>query len=90
MNRGPMSRLTKVPVKCKTCGRIKYNVVCNNEEIEEKKEEKPQQQLTETKKAEENQAKEKVYKKPKEYNYIKSVVKKQNIIVNNAYKRDDE
>lgn len=47
MNKGPISRMQKVPVKCKNCGKIKHNVVYTeqNEEpkppIEKKAEEKP-------------------------------------------------
>lgn len=84
MNRGPMSRLEKVPVKCKTCGKIKYNVVCR-EEIQEEQQaiEKP------TTKKEPEVKKEIVYKKPRPMPYIQSVVSKQDKMASNAYKSEE-
>lgn len=40
MNKGPMSRIQKVPVKCKNCGRIKHNVVYREVKQESKPPEK--------------------------------------------------
>lgn len=87
MNKGPMSRLVKVPVKCRTCGKIKYNVVCENQAEEKPKEIK---KAEEPKEQEKIVSKEKKYKKPKEYSYINAVVNKQRQIARSAYSKDSE
>ena len=94
MNKGPMSRLVKVPVKCRTCGKIKYNVVCESQINNEKKDKKTSQEKpvqkkpVENKQTKINQPKEKTYKKPKHYNYIETVVKKQSKIANKVYNQE--
>jgi len=95
MNKGPMSRLVKVPVKCRTCGKIKYNVVCENQISEEKTKEtanenKKSQEPKEIEQKAPEKIMEKKYKKPKEYSYINAVVNKQRQIARSAYSKEDE
>lgn len=82
MNKGPMSRMQRVPVKCKNCGKVKYNVVYKDADTETPKpKEEPEKPKVEPKKPKE---KEVVFQKHASTHYIEGVFANQERIARNC------